>query len=184
MAAEDVRPETVGIVVAGVLAADSGSAFITSHFLGRAVGAHYANEASVRAAFNTFGCDDTSARTWLGCRRALADFQSSLRSPLPPTPPVPACLGEGLDLLSGNGLVQLLAAIDSSYGDPSVVSLVRTIPDETLRRAVQPPDGVVLVNSPFDGNPDLSCTIHAWRRWPEPPNRWLAILDRLRCHAH
>jgi hypothetical protein len=183
MAAEDVRPETVGIVVAGVLAEDFGFAFITSQFLGRAVQAHYADETAVRAAFSTFGCDDTSARTWLGCRRALADFQSGLRRPLPPSPPAPACLGDGLDLLTGKGLMQLLAAIYSSYGDPSVVSLVRAIPAETLRRAAQPPDGRVAVNSPFDGNPDLSCTIHAWRRGPEPPNRWLAILERLRCHA-
>jgi hypothetical protein len=184
MAAEDVRPETVGIVVAGVLAEDFGYAFITSHFLGRAVQARYADETAVRASFSTFGCDSTSARTWLGCSRALTDFQSGLRSPLPSASPIPACLNNGLDLLTGNGLMQLLAAIRSSYGEPSVVSLVRAIPDETLRRAAQPPDGLAVVNSPFDGNPDLSCTIHAWRRWPDPPNRWLAILERLRCHAH
>ena len=181
MGAGQVRPETVDTVVQGLLARDFGRHFTTAAILGWAVRDRLLTERDVRAVLARYGCDQSAVRSSLACLFTLQRLDGGLRSDWSNPQNVPECRGSGSDLFEGHGFERLSRAFLWSVGDPALVDLAESVPTATLD-AVEHPAGVVVINGPTDSNPALFCTIHAWRRL-QPPNRYLAYLEELRCRA-
>ncbi len=184
MGARDVRPETVDTVVQALLAHDFGTHFQMAGVLGWAVRERMVTETEIREAFARYACDHAAMRDSFACRFSIEAFEGGLRfgDQARQRRPVPECLGSGADLFQQDGFQKLSEAFYYSIGDPEVVALARSIPTVTLE-AIEHPKGVVVINGPTDLNPWLFCTLHAWRQPEQPPNRFIAFLETLRCRA-
>ena len=179
----DVRPDTIDTVVQALLAHDFGTHFQMAGVLGWAVRERMVTEAQIRAAFARYGCNHAAMRNSFACRFSIEAFEGGLRfDEARQRRPVPECIGSGADLFQQDGFRKLSEAFYFSVGDPEVVALARSIPATTLE-AVEHPKDVVVINGPTDLSPRLFCTLHAWRQFAQPPNRFIAFLETLRCRA-
>lgn len=179
MGAGDVRPATVDAVVQCLLAREFGDHFAAA-ILAWAVHDQLVTEGAVREALARYACENSTRRSSLACHFTLQRFEQGLRVDWSASHPAPECTGSGMDLFEGHGFERLSRAFLRSQGDPELVELAQSVPAETLD-AVEHPRGFVVINGPTDNRP-LFCTFHAWRRL-QPPNRYLAYLEQLRCSS-